>query len=257
MDSMRLVAGPEHRLDQAFLEGGRRWWGGRGSVAGEDREPADDGGHQVGIGTWGRPGPDLLVVEEGDQTDSGLLVEGVGGGEGFDDALGGTVRHHLVVEPARVDKLVREAAEAGRVGVVEDHLKVDDIVRADAGFSSNALDNRGVMALGDGTQGLEAVAVAIAAGLRLARLVLVELGGGKTGNREQLGLFVELKPLLPFQVDGKRGDSKDGAFDSDELGDDVAVLAADHGSPSDRQVSIKPGMPKPAFNPPSAHPSLL
>ena len=80
------------------------------------------------------------------------------------------------------------------------------------------------MALGDGGQGLEAVAIAVA-GLQLARLVLVvELGGGKTGNREQLGLFVELGP---------------GASDSD-----VAILTADHGSPSDEQVSVKPGMPK-------------
>ena len=52
------------------------------------------------------------------------------------------IPHHLVVEAARVDEFVGEAAEAGRVGVVEDHLEVDDIVHADAGFSVNALDNR-------------------------------------------------------------------------------------------------------------------
>lgn len=74
----------------------------------------------------------------------------------------------------------------------------------------------------------------------------VELGGGEARDWEQLRFFVEGEGLLAVKVDGKSGDAQDGGGDADQLGGDLAAGGADHGTASEGEVPIEPGVPEPA-----------
>lgn len=196
------------------------------------------------MGSLGRLGANLLVVEADGQADGRVGVEGVGGADGGDEALDGAVGHAQVVEAGREDELVVDAADDGLLRVVEHQFKVDDGGHVDAGLVGNDVENGRVVAHRHLLQRLKVLVLlhgVLALGLLLG-LALVQLGSGKARNGEQLNLVVGLKVCLSVQVDGKRRNTQQRLVHLDQLLDDILTLAHHH-TTSETQVAVEPRVP--------------
>lgn len=195
------------------------------------------------MGSLGRLGANLLVVEADGQADGRVGVEGVGGADGGDEALDGAVGHAQVVEAGREDELVVDAADDGLLRVVEHQLKVDNGGHVDAGLVGNDVENGRVVAHRHLLQRLKVLVLlhgVIALGL--LGLALVQLGSGKARNGEQLNLVVGLKVCLSVQVDGERRNTQQRLVHLDQLLDDILALAH-HDAASKTQITVEPRVP--------------
>lgn len=231
-----LVARPKMGLDKSLLEDGRR---GFRAVACEGGETTDDGGEEVRVGALGGLGANLLMVEEGNETDGVIILEGVRGFERLDDCDDGAVGHHLIVQAGRENKLVMDTTSGGGMGVVEQKLKIDNGLGANAGSFGDRLDDDWVVPCREGSERRELGIIGL--GL-LARSRLVELGGGSRGkaeDREELSLLVEGESLLAVKVNSESWDTENRLLDVNELRDKLVALP--HHNPSGKtEVTVEP-----------------
>ena len=136
------------------------------------------------------------MIEEGDEADGGFLVEGGRGFKGVDEAEGAAIGHFEVVEAGGEDKFGVEAADAGWLGVVEDHFEIDDVGGFDTSFFGDEVDDVGVMAFGGCFKRLEIIGRSIRS-LFLSRCALlglslaVKLRCNEASDGEQLRLLIE------------------------------------------------------------------
>lgn len=254
VDGVGHVGGDEERARERLLKGGRLLAlvvdllvaavAGGIAVAGEDGQAAQHRGQQVGVGALGGLRANFLVVEADGHADGGVVVEGVGLADGLDEALDGAVGHAQVVEARGEDELVVDAADDGFLRVVEDELEVDNGGDVGADLVGDDVEHRGVVAHSHLLEGLEVLVLLhgiILAGL-LGLGALVELGGGKARDGEQLDLVVGVEVGLAVQVNGQRGDPQQRLVDLDQLLHD-AVALADQDSSRKTQVAVEPRVP--------------
>lgn len=214
------------------------------AVAGEDGQAAQHRGQQVGVGTLGGLRTDLLVVEADGHADGGVVVKGLGLANGLDETLNGAIGHAQIVEARGEDELVVDAADDGFLRVVEDELEVDDGGDVGSKLVGNDVEHGGVVAHGHLLERLEVLvllhSITLAGLFRLG--ALVELGGGKTRDGEQLDLIIGFEVGLAVQVNSQRGDSQQWLVDLDQLLHDAVTLTDQHAA-SKTQITVEPRVP--------------
>ena len=92
------------------------------------RETLKGAGEQVRVGTMGSVGSNLLVIEKRDETNVGVVGQGLAVVQAADQSLNGAVRHHQVVQTSREDELVVGTSDGGRLSVEEAELKVENLL---------------------------------------------------------------------------------------------------------------------------------
>lgn len=191
------------------------------------------------------------MIEARYEADTRVCVEAVLRLYRLDKAHDAAEGHVEVVEAGRVDELVVEAAEAGPLRVVQDELKVDDVVDGHADILRHDVDNVRVVAL---RHGLERLVVAVLGGIGGSVVLAagscsagaVQLGSDEAGDGEELRLLVRVELGGTVEVDGQGGDTEDGPVDLDEALGEAALAVADEGTAGDAQVAVEPGVPEPA-----------
>lgn len=183
------------------------------------------------------------MVEADSHADGGIGVEGRGVADGADETLDGAVGHAQVVEAGGEDEFVVDAANDGLLGVVEDELEIDNVGDFGAGFGGHEVQHGRVVADVHLLERVEGRVLGIFLGVGIVSFdALVELSGSETRDGEQLGFLVGVEVGLAVQVDGERGDAKDGLVNLDELLDHLSALAH-HDSASNAEIAIKPRRP--------------
>ena len=119
---------------------------------GQKRETSNDGRQQIRVGALCGLAPDLFVVEQGQESDGAFIIQRRSGRQGIDEADGATEGHHQVVQSGAEDELVVDATDTGGLGVIEEHLEIEDIARVDSELASNDVDDDGMVSVRHGLQ---------------------------------------------------------------------------------------------------------
>lgn len=119
----------------------------------------------------------------------------------------GLVAPYQVVKSGGEDELFVKTTKSAALSIIENDLKIENILWLSLGSFSYQLDNSRVMSLGEGGQRSEwLIGIIIRLGFILLLIgrdwsILIQLCSDKAENREELGLLVEREVLLAVEMD--------------------------------------------------------
>ena len=211
----------------------------------ERHETLDQARQHVGLCAVSRDRANFLVVKEGDCTDRRRGVERFRGGKRLDQSLGSAEARHLVVESRRVDELIVDTTDRGRLRVVEAELKVLDLLDGDAKLGGEEIKQDRVVLFGHDGRAHRLRSDLGAFGSLIGALVEVLSSETKDGNGVVLNVELECFVDGAVEVNGEGGNAEDGSLDVDELASEgVVVLGIGHDDTArDTEVAVEPRGP--------------